>query len=210
MSSIACCPAEVRSAAPQGAGRGAVYQQQPGRSARLCPSPSRSSIVQTAGNVRQQLRRQLLEELHHHAAQALQLSLIQEIIQQKASCRALYSTLASNHAPPELYSLYSVVYYTAIQLIQYTALYNHPLGAQGSTSLHTISPPASAPASNTYGMRPNVTLRAPSAEFIRSSCQRSPAPAPQLNRSPHKGSCTECHSKSRHPHTTHTDHWSGP
>ena len=49
------------------------------------------------------------------------------------SCRALYSTLTSNHAPPELYSviqrytaLYSVVYYTAtaytIEYTQYSAI----------------------------------------------------------------------------------------
>ena len=55
----------------------------------------------------------------------------------RTCCRALYSVRGSNHAPPELYSLYSiiqhytalysVVYYTAIQLIHYIALYNHPL-----------------------------------------------------------------------------------
>ena len=92
------------------------HQQQPGRSARLRPSPSGSSGVPTAGDVRLQLRRQLLEELHHRRRSALQLSIIQQIIQQKASCRALYSVPSSNHAPPELYS--------TLQLIQlYTALY---------------------------------------------------------------------------------------
>ena len=52
----------------------------------------------------------------------------------RTCCRALYSFLASDHRSPELYSLYSVysvVYYTAIQLIHYTALYNHPLGETG-------------------------------------------------------------------------------
>ena len=59
----------------------------------------------------------------------------------RTCCRALYSSLTSDHHSPELYSLYSiiqhytalysVVYYTAIQLIHYTALYNHPLAAVG-------------------------------------------------------------------------------
>ena len=84
-------------------------QQHPRRTTRLCPSPSGSSIVESARNMRLQLRRQLLEELHHRRCGALQLSIIQQIIQQKASCRALYSSLTSNHAPPELYSLYSTI-----------------------------------------------------------------------------------------------------
>ena len=54
--------------------------QQPGCSARLRSSPSGSSSVQTAGDVRLQLRRQLLEELHHRRRSALQLSIIQQII----------------------------------------------------------------------------------------------------------------------------------
>ena len=87
----------------------ARQQQQPRRTTRLCPLPSGSSIVESARNMRLQLRRQLLEELHHRRRGALQLSRIQEIIQQKASCRALYSSLTSDHASPELYSLYSVI-----------------------------------------------------------------------------------------------------
>ena len=45
-------------------------------------------------------------------------------------CRALYSGHTSDHRSPELYSLYSIIQrciLTAIQLIHYTALYNHPL-----------------------------------------------------------------------------------
>ena len=103
----------------------ARHQQQPGRSARLHPSPSGSCGVQTAGNVRLQLRRQLLKELHHRRRSALQLSIIQQIIQQKASCRALYSVPTSNHAPPELHSLYSFIqHYTALYIIQLYSLYS--------------------------------------------------------------------------------------
>ena len=124
MSSIACCPAEVRSAAPQGAGRGAVpaaagtlgtpvpiaQPQQHRPNCRQCAPAAPAAAPRGAAP---------------SAARALQLSLIQEIIQQKASCRALYSTLTSNHAPPELYSLYSVIQrYTALYTIQLYSLYS--------------------------------------------------------------------------------------
>jgi hypothetical protein len=51
---------------------------------------------------------------------------IQEFIQCESCCRALYSSLTSDHAPPELYSLYSVIQrYTAYTacciLYSYTA-----------------------------------------------------------------------------------------
>jgi hypothetical protein len=77
--------------------------------------------------VRLQLRRQLLEELHHRRRGALQLSRIQQIIQQKTCCRALYSSLTSNHASPELYSLYAAyTAYTAYTaLIQRCILYSY-------------------------------------------------------------------------------------
>ena len=42
----------------------------------------------------------------------------------RTCCRALYSVRASNHAPPELYSLYSIIqHYTALYTIQLYSLY---------------------------------------------------------------------------------------
>ena len=41
------------------------------------------------------------------------------------NCRAIYSSLTSNHAPSELYSLYSVIQrYTALCTIQLYSLYS--------------------------------------------------------------------------------------
>ena len=111
----------------------ARHQQQPGRSARLCPSPSGSSIVQTAGDVRLQLRRQLLEELHlcTIADAALYSFLVYSRLYSKKRAVERYTAPSHPTTPLQSYTAYTALYtiqlYTAIQLIQYTALYTHPL-----------------------------------------------------------------------------------
>ena len=95
-------------------------QQPPGRSARLRPSPSGSSGVQTAGDVRLQLRRQLLEELHHRRRSALQLLYRFRLYSRlNSKKRAVERYTAS--PPPTTPLQSSTALYSFIQL--YTALY---------------------------------------------------------------------------------------
>ena len=81
-------------------------------------------------------------------------SSLQQFIQRETCCRALYSVPSSNHAPPELYSLYSVI--QRCILYSYTAytLYS----AIQSPSGNAASPPTTTPLTSAVGERVRVFI----------------------------------------------------
>ena len=94
--------------------------------------------------MRLQLRRQLLEELHHRRRGARYSFLVYSRLYSKKRAVERYTAPSHPITPLQSYTAYMqliqliqliqrAVYYTAIQLIQYTALYTHPLAVADVT-----------------------------------------------------------------------------
>ena len=93
---------------------------------------------------------------------------IQQFIQCESCCRALYSYLTSNHAPPELYSLYSF-----IQL--YTALYTSCI--LYSYTAYTLYSTIQSPSAPTGNHQQRLVRGASRTDVLRAHRGHGPSPA---------------------------------